>query len=205
MKTYSEFQPTAFDPKGLGCRDMQDWLVAPCSVNRDSGPRTQSNWACQLKALGGETDDCQVHRFGHWGPGWFEIVLINPARTDLVAIADSLESFLADYPVLDDEDCSQREHDDYVESWNQCGMTRDMARVIAKAFDLKCPTLDKLEDVEPDAMRELYESLTPSGDYYETCDNGANFGNRVKYAVNRLDRDTLANHETPFPPLDSIA
>lgn len=192
MKPYSQFQPTGFDHKGLGLRDQQHWLVCPCSITRDSGPLDLSNWSAQLKALGGESDDVEIHRFGHWGPGWFEIVIINPDRSDLVVIAESLESSLADYPVLDDSDYSSREWNDYVETWRNCSMTRQFAREIAKAFNLLDSTKEALEDFDDDAMRSFYESMIPSGDYYETCDNGANFGNRLMHAIKRMERDDLA-------------
>lgn len=192
MKTYSQFRPTGFDPVGLGLREQQDWLVAPVSQTRDSGPLDQSNFAAALKALGGESEAVEVHRFGHWGPGWFEIILIDPTRTDLVQIGEDIEATLADYPVLDEMDLSAREWDDYVETWNQCGLSRDMVKTMAKEFELGEATTDFLESIDPDTLRGLYEELTPSGNYYETCDNGANFGRRVQYAVERLTRERLA-------------
>ena len=80
----------------------------PCPVLRDSGVLTESNVACALTALGGESDTVQVHRFGHWGPGWFEIILIDPSDEVRVREAEAIEAALADYPVLDDEDWTVR-------------------------------------------------------------------------------------------------
>lgn len=127
MRTYKEFRPTGFDCRGLGLPDNQDWLVAPVGQNRDSDALTRSNFACFLKAMGGESEDVQVHRFGHWGPGWFEIVLINPANAALVKLAEEMEASLEDYPVLNEEDFSEREMEEASEVWRNC--YRPMERV----------------------------------------------------------------------------
>lgn len=121
MKKYSEFAPTGFDCRGLGLPDQQNWLVAPVSRTRDSGPLDESNFECALAQLGGESEDVQIHRFSHWGPCWFEIILINPERRDLVSKAEEIEASLEDYPVLDDEDHSRREWEAYEESWDAWG------------------------------------------------------------------------------------
>lgn len=108
MQTYGEFRPTSLDPAGLGLDDQQHWLVLPTSRTRDSDELAESNFATALEILGGEGEDVEVHRFGHWGPGWFEIIIVRP-DTDAAAEAASIECALADYPVLDDEDYSRRE------------------------------------------------------------------------------------------------
>jgi hypothetical protein len=121
MLTYKEFRPTAADHAGWGLPDRQDWIVAPVSVTRDSGSLDQSNFDAALAMLGGESGAVEVHRFGHWGPGWFEIVLIDPDRADLVAIAGDIESALDDYPVLDDDDYSAREFEEAEQAWIDTG------------------------------------------------------------------------------------
>lgn len=132
MITYSTFRPTGFDCRGLGLPDQQDWLVGPVSQTRDSGPLDRSNFECFVAALGGESEDCQIHRFGHWGPGWFEIVLINPANSELVKRAEEMESSLADYPVLNEEDFSQKEHDEANEIWAKCYREKERIAYIRK-------------------------------------------------------------------------
>lgn len=117
MTKYAEFAPTGFDHKGAFLREQQDWLVALVTQTRDSGPLDQSNFASFLAALGGESDTVEVHRFGHWGPGWFEIILIDP-QSPQVKIAEELEASLENYPVLDEQDFSKREHEEYCESWD---------------------------------------------------------------------------------------
>jgi hypothetical protein len=71
-----------------------------------------------LEILGGESETVEVHRFGHWGPGWFEIILVHPDRETEI---DELEGSLENYPVLDDEDYSRREYDDCCEYWDRMG------------------------------------------------------------------------------------
>ncbi len=138
MQTYKQFRPTGFDVAGLnaGMLGIGDFLVAPVSRNRDSDVRTESNWHAALDALGGESDTVQVHRFGHWACGWFELILIDPAAADKVAIAADLERRLADYPILDEFDCAKREWDKAAEWWSTCGL-RERIRVLAK-YRISC-------------------------------------------------------------------
>jgi hypothetical protein len=78
-------------------------LVAPVGQNKNSAALTRSNFTVALEQLGGESDTVQVHRFGHWGVGWHELILIDPADTDAVKIAEDIEAVLQDYPVLSEE------------------------------------------------------------------------------------------------------
>ena len=126
MRPYSEFQPTGFDRKGAFLYgedeengNRQTWLVAPCGTNRDAEALTRSNWRGQLaelRRIDPKRDDHEVHRFGHWGPGWFELVLIRPA-SKCADLCEELERALANYPVLDDEDFSREEDEEAQELW----------------------------------------------------------------------------------------
>lgn len=120
MRRYKDWAPTQFDPKGLnadrGDVDLSEWFVMGVMRTRDSGILEQSNFEAALKTLGGESDDVQVHNFGHWGPGWFEIILINPERDDLVKKAEEFLCALSEYPVADDDDFSRREYEATIEN-----------------------------------------------------------------------------------------
>lgn len=120
MKPYSEFRPTQFDCRGLALPEQQHWLVAPCGTNRDADALTRSNFNSLLKALGGESATVQVHRFGHWGPGWFEIILIDPADAERVKLAEEIEAALQDYPIVSEEDFSREETEEANEVWRNC-------------------------------------------------------------------------------------
>jgi len=123
MQTYREFRPTGFDAAGLGADRLGigEWYVIPAARNRDSGPLEESNFQTALQAVGGEGADVQVHRFGHWACGWFEIVIVRPA-TAAAERAAELEARLEDYPVLDEEDYSRREYERAAEYWVGMGI-----------------------------------------------------------------------------------
>lgn len=118
MKKFKDFQPTAMDSKGVGSEGQEDWLVLPTSRTRDTGPIEESNFAAALERLGGKSDTVQVHRFGHWGPGWFEIIVVHPSRE---SEAEEIEKSLENYPVLDEDDMSRRETEEAWEDWKNWG------------------------------------------------------------------------------------
>ena len=117
METYGNFRPTCFDSRGAFLPDLRDWYVFPASVTRDSGSLDTSNFETVKEALGKFTEeDVQIHRFGHWGPGWFEIILIRP-DSEAASEAASMAAALSDYPILDEEDFSRREWEGAQETW----------------------------------------------------------------------------------------
>lgn len=115
---YKDFAPTGFDCKGLALDDRQDWIVVPCTQNRDSEALDQSNFAAALKILGGESKTVEVHRFGHWARGWFEIIICHPSLDNQV---EEIKRRLENYPVLDEEDFCDREYEERLESIEQDG------------------------------------------------------------------------------------
>ena len=137
MMRYRDFAPTSFDVRGLYAGRLSDdvdedvdfwagpgrvyaehpsadrgnWLVGPVSRTRDSGTLDVSNWESLCRILDEQdpsSEHYEIHRFGHWGPGWFEIALISPVAPYLREI-EEIEGALSDYPVLDEEDLSRRE------------------------------------------------------------------------------------------------
>lgn len=120
MSTYSEHIPTAFDSH-IEIEDREQWLVAPVSITRDTAKADTSNFYAALDMLGGESDTVEVHRFGHWGPGWYEIILVDPDSPQAKILYDIAAS-LEDYPILGDEDYSRREYEDAMESWSSYGV-----------------------------------------------------------------------------------
>ena len=119
LQRYKDFQPTGFDSPSnfMAHRDidyLQDWFVCPTGRNRDSSLLDESNWDAALKILGGESDKVEVHRFGHWAYGWYELILVHPSLRDEVA---GIESLLTEYALLDDSDYSERVFDRACELW----------------------------------------------------------------------------------------
>jgi hypothetical protein len=94
---------------------IQSWLVGP-SRTRDSDCLEESNFAVILTDLGGEGDNVQVHRFGHWACGWYELILIRPETPEAASWAE-WEGALANYPVASDEDFREREEVAANETW----------------------------------------------------------------------------------------
>jgi hypothetical protein len=160
LQRYSNFAPTGFDPSGAFLPDRQDWLLAPVSQTRDSDCLTRSNFAQCLEALGGEGDDVEAHRFGHWGPGWFEIILVRPdseAHAKAVEIADRL----ADYSILDEEDFSSREWEEKQEDWENWAR-KDFIDKLVKDFGLNEATRYFLDDVDSGELHQFCDEYSSS-------------------------------------------
>lgn len=135
LPRYGEWRPTSFDSRGLGLPERQDWRVLPAMLTRDSGVLARSNFrvACtSLATVDPDGEHHERHTFGHWGPGWIEIIVVNPNAPDAViteagGIAASLES----YPVLSESDYSELEWATAADTW--CGMsTRERIEVCAR-------------------------------------------------------------------------
>jgi hypothetical protein len=145
------------DCRGLGCEDQQDWLVAPCATNRDAGCFQEANWEAQLEILKGlpssDPPDYEIHRFGHWANGWFEIVLVRPGSPAEKACLE-MEACLADYPVLDDCLLGEKEHAAVLVWWGQMRVSQRVeelhkARLSGRGWRSKVPpekVYDRLMD-----------------------------------------------------------
>lgn len=164
MKTYREWSPTTFDIRGLNLPDQQDWLVCPVLITRDTpeGSIDDSNWHALIKALKAadpEGEDYETHTFNHWGPGWFEIVIVRPG-SKAARCAEEIEGALADYPVIDDMDYAEREHEACYEDWGRSyGASRYAADVVGAAFELSDSTIERLRKVDHDGNGRFLEFL----------------------------------------------
>lgn len=120
---YEGFRPTPFDPH-IRC-DLNHFWIAPVSLNRDSGCLETSNWEVVTKdilskAIHGETE---VHRFGHWACGWFELLLIHPNDDAALECADEWSASLSQNPVANEEYFSGREWGEKLDYWNDCSIS----------------------------------------------------------------------------------
>jgi hypothetical protein len=117
LNTYAGHRPTPLD--GHICGELDALLIAPVSRTRDSGILTESNWAIVTEAILklAQHEETQIYRFGHWGPGWYELLLIHPDDTAAVACAEEWARALADYPVASDSDYSEREWTEASNAW----------------------------------------------------------------------------------------
>lgn len=152
LKRYNEHQPTVFDnhlPLPDDYMHQEKWFIAPCSRTRDSDSLAVSNWECQRKALD-EVDtggDFEVHRFGHWGPGWYEIALVRPGSA-CERVARELAASLESYPVLNEMDWSERENE---MAWNDVSA---MQAIKDSRPELSERTMDILDNMSNDVLMD---------------------------------------------------
>jgi len=66
--------------------------------------------------LGGEGENVEIHRFGHWACGWWEALAVKD-NTPQAKIAEEIEEKIESYPVLDEEDFSRREDEAAQDVW----------------------------------------------------------------------------------------
>ena len=130
---------TVKNPSGLdslsnyvGETDFGDFYSL-LTQNRDSDSLTRSNFICALELLGGESDNVEVHRFGHWACGWWEVIAIKkhngkfingePILTEEYQIAEQIEDGLESYPVVDETHWSELEYNEACEFWEGCSIS----------------------------------------------------------------------------------
>ena len=108
---FSDSRPTGFDRRHGSFADAEphaQWYVV-LGQNRDSDALAKSNFECatsNLEACG--EDAYHIHRFGHWGCGWYEVLIVNNENEKACTEADDMLRALADYPCLDDEHYSAK-------------------------------------------------------------------------------------------------
>lgn len=100
--------------------EWPDYYSAGVGQARDSDALERSNFACMLKALGGESDTVLVVREGHWAVGWVEWIAIHPGDTKALATADDIKRGLEDYPVVNEDHFSELEREDAEQTWTNC-------------------------------------------------------------------------------------
>jgi hypothetical protein len=99
----------------LGSDGQEDWIVLLVTRTRDSDALTRANFKSVLADLQEKKIEFDVHRFGHWGPGWVEIIVVPPAHA---LYAEKLEESLLDYPVFDEGALGNEENEDKERAWD---------------------------------------------------------------------------------------
>lgn len=160
LPRYGDWRPTPFDPAGLALDDRADWRVCPVSITRDTRDSvTLANWqtiTAELDKLDPDCADHEEHRFGHWGPGWFEIVIVRPGTACANTIGETVCA-LADYPVLDEDAMSAIEVEQQGESW-EWWISGDVRRALdSRLADDDLELDDRWTDLE-DTIRDEFES-----------------------------------------------
>lgn len=128
LPRFKDYRPTQFDGH-IRVDEIEEFIVV-IERNRDSNILDNCNFEEVLKHFGGETPErVEVHRFGHWGCGWFELLLVHP---DLAEKAAEVVCSLANYPVWDDEAYSLRQLEAAEDQWDSSGI-RERLRLCQQA------------------------------------------------------------------------
>lgn len=141
---YADWAPTPHDIKGLGLPERQHWIVAPCLQTPDSGTLERANFQSQTAILDGADAEYETHRFGHWGPGWVEITLVDPASA---AVVESIASALEDYPILDEHRLSELESEQRDTDWSCYGRSEFLG-LLQRELEIGDTLADWLDDSE---------------------------------------------------------
>jgi len=143
MKTLYEVaeNPSGWDSYSnyMGEVPSKDWLVL-LGHNRDSDILTESNWACALELLGGESETVEIFRFGHWACGWLEYLCVK-SGSESERIAADIESQIEDYPILDENHFSELEQSEADSIWHDCYSVGERVEYIREnrdQFDFNC-------------------------------------------------------------------
>jgi hypothetical protein len=98
--------------------------------HRDSDVLTESNFYSLLRRLGGESETVLVIRESHWAVGWVEWIGIHQSDETAVRIATECLEKLEDYPILDEEDFSEREDEQCDQTWRECYQPKERAQYL---------------------------------------------------------------------------
>jgi hypothetical protein len=127
LKRYRDWAPTAYDARGKGLPDYQDWYVSPVLISLNVATvLDEANWTAQLEiydriceSLGLEDfDGYRTFSFGHWATP-FEICLINPEHQPLAFAASEIATRLEASPIVCEETLSRLEYEEQERLWRQ--------------------------------------------------------------------------------------
>lgn len=107
-------------PRNYFGASWPEYYMAGVGQHRDSDALARSNFACMLRALGGESETVRVVRESHWAVGWVEWIAIHETDTRALGIADEVLGRLQDYPVVDENHFSETETADADLVWKNC-------------------------------------------------------------------------------------
>lgn len=152
-QTYKEYQPTGWDSPSnfVSLEDinyLKEWLVCPTGRNRDSSLLDESNFEAALELLGGKSDKVEVHRFGHWACGWYELILVHPDLKDKV---EHIEKCLNNYLLLNEDGYSDKSFESACELWANSNL-RDRLDLLESYGDRHSSIFRIRRDSLPDSI-----------------------------------------------------
>ncbi len=127
LDRWSPKGPTPFDSAAnYGSHTDEDLTRSYVAIgqNRDSDALTRSNFqviSTELEELGAE-----IHRFGHWACGWYELVLVHETNEKALRRADEWAAALEDYPVACDDHFSELETNESQDFWESMPLSDRM-------------------------------------------------------------------------------
>lgn len=125
--------PSGFDSMSNYAGEIPDenWYVV-LTRTRDADVLSESNFETALTQLDGESDDVQIFRFGHWACGYWEALCVNSSNNNKFKIASEIYESIQNYPVLNEDDFSEREQVKASEIWLNCYNKQDRIDYIRK-------------------------------------------------------------------------
>lgn len=173
--------------------ERSDWLIA-YTTNLDADCLGRSNWRSFIKALGGSggegakgtqdvSETVAIEEAKHWACGWVQYLIVHPDAKEQIAIAEAIIEKLDGYPVVDEDDWSQLERDEYDKFFErdaQSEFRRQLKDILCDA------ALDAVESAPIGVLLEWFEAQIPSGEYQS--DGYPNFS----LAFDRVTREELA-------------
>lgn len=117
LESYSGHRPTVWD--GHICSELDSFFIGPCSQSRNSNTLERVNFEQSSEAVlkVSQNEETEIHRFGHWACGWYELLLIHPEDTEALKVASQIAAGLEDYGVVNEEALSEAEYDEACEYW----------------------------------------------------------------------------------------
>ena len=112
--------PTGFDSaSNYAGPDFSHYWQAPVAFTRDSDTLATSNWHVVTDSIlkAAHHEETEIHRMGHWGCGWYEILLIHPSDSAALECADEWACTLSNYPVASESHWSELQWETAAEVW----------------------------------------------------------------------------------------
>lgn len=148
-KKYSPVRLTRWTrPSNYMGASWPDYYGCGFGQSRDSDELEQSNFAQVLRELAklppfvysapdcdNEIESRQVVRESHWAVGWVEWIAIHEADTAALELCDRLRERYENYPVLNEEDFSERETESANIIWKDCYNQRERVEYVRKYRD----------------------------------------------------------------------
>lgn len=98
-------------------RVLQARLDALPAMEVDDSRNAHGYHAGRAEVIWERVDGVQVVRESHWAVGWVEWIAIHESNEAALRVADDAMSAIEDYPILDESDWSDLEHEQVMTWW----------------------------------------------------------------------------------------